>query len=357
MNPPNRLIHDEDGLNSGAWPVPVEALVTPTEFFFTRSHAAIPTIDAGTWRLEVGGLVDTPKSWSLEELVAGFPKREVVATLVCAGMRRNEFLALGPLPGELPWGPEPASTGVWEGVALCDVLEAAGLKETASHVEFVGLDQVERHGDVFGFGGSIDIEKAMSADVLLATALNGEPLTPQHGFPLRAVVPGWIGARSVKWLGKILARESPSRNYFQESAYRVQRQADPANPRDVTAGDELGAVPLNAVILEPLDADVVPAGLVHIRGWAIGSGGADVTQMEVSCDEGRTWTEGRLTARGTEWTWSLWEASVHLDPGTHTVIARASDAAGAEQPRTVEETWNVKGYVNNAWHRITLRSE
>ena len=113
-----RLIHDPDGLNTGIWPVGCEDPVTPVDLFFTRSHAAVPRIDPRTFRLEVGGLVHQPASFSLEELTRTFPRRQVTATLVCAGLRRNEFLRLGSLPGELPWGPEPASTGCWAGLGL-----------------------------------------------------------------------------------------------------------------------------------------------------------------------------------------------------------------------------------------------
>ncbi len=227
-----RLIHDADGLNTGVWPARCDHPVTPVDLFFTRSHAAVPRIDPRTWRLEVGGLVNRTTSFSLEELIRAFPRRHVTATLVCAGLRRNEFLRLGALPGELPWGPEPASTGGWTGLALGDLLQAVGVAERARYVEFLGLDQVERHGHEFGFGGSIDLTKALSAEVILATELNGAPLPPVHGFPLRAVVPGWIGARSVKWLGRITLLEEPSSNYFQSSAYRMQREINPLDPRD-----------------------------------------------------------------------------------------------------------------------------
>ena len=218
-----RLMHGSDGLNSGVWPVPTDRLITSTEHFFTRSHAPIPSIDVRTWRLEVGGLVARPRQFSLAELIREFPSHEVTATLACAGIRREEFLSLTLLPGELPWGPEPISTARWTGVSLAAVLEAAGVSSGARHVELVGVDQVERHGQTFGFGGSVDMIKALQGDVLLATGMNGAPLAPQHGYPLRALVPGWIGARSVKWLGRIHLLEKPSQNYFQAQAYRDQR--------------------------------------------------------------------------------------------------------------------------------------
>ncbi|HEX3234021.1 MAG TPA: sulfite oxidase [Gemmatimonadales bacterium] len=357
MNPTShRLVHDPEGLNTAAWPIGTDHLVTPIDLFFTRSHGPVPRIDSATWRLQVGGLVDRPRSFSLEEL-GTFPRREVTATLVCAGLRRDEFLTLGPLPGELPWGPEPVSTGRWSGVALRDILQAVGPADGASHVEFIGLDRVERQGEQFGFGGSIDLAKALSAEVLLADQLNGVPLPPAHGFPLRAVVPGWIGARSVKWLGNIRLSAEPSPNYFQSRAYRFQRQIDPSDARDVTAGVALSAVPLNAVILYPTAGQVVPAGEVVARGWAMGSEGRPVTAVELSADGGDTWAHAPISAGEKAWTWSFWEAALQLAPGCHALAVRATDSGGETQPPTLSATWNVKGYNNNAWHRVEIRAE
>jgi sulfite oxidase len=352
-----RLIHDEEGLNSGAWPVPAEVLITPTEHFFTRSHAPIPRIDAGSFAVSVDGLVEREMSFSLDDLAERFTETEVTATLICAGMRRAEFLTMGPLPGELPWGPEPASTGVWGGYKLCEILLAAGVRTDAAHVAFVGLDRVERRGETFGFGGSIDLKKAMSEEVILATRLNGQPLAPHHGYPLRAIVPGWIGARSVKWLDRITVLAEPSPNYFQSEAYRVQRSADPSNPRDVSAGQALSEVAVNAVILSPTQAAVVDAGRVHVRGWAVGSGGAKLQSVEVSVDGGASWRAARVSVPGTQWSWSLWEADVDLPPGEHMLAVRATDLSGSSQPDAIEATWNVKGYANNAWHRVTVHAK
>lgn len=349
-----RIVHDAEALNTGTLPtIAPNHFLTPVDHFFTRSHAAIPTIDARDWRLEVGGLVDRLRQFSLNDLEA-LPQRQLTATLVCAGLRRAELLSLAPMPGELPWGPEPASTGVWTGVMLADVLRAVGVSERARHVEFVGLDQVERHGHHFGFGGSIDLEKALNGDVLLATELNGAPLPPVHGYPMRVVVPGWIGARSVKWLGRITLQEEPSDNYFQSRAYRVQREINPSDPRDVSAGIALSGVPLNAVILEPAPDQAVAAGQVRIRGWAMGSAGQALTKVEVSPNEGRDWIPAQTLVEGTAWSWTFWEATALLPPGRHTLIARAVDRSGAMQPSSLQDTWNVRGYANNAWHRVEV---
>ena len=238
----SRLVHDPEGLNAATWPTPTHELITPADHFFTRSHAPTPDIDPRSWRLELTGLVDRPATFTLDELHDRYPAREVVSTMVCAGLRRSEFLTLGPLPGELPWGPEPVSTGRWGGIALGDLLRDVGVAAGARHVEFIGLDSVERLGQRFGFGGSIDLEKALSPEVLLASRLNDASLPPDHGFPLRTVVPGWTGARSVKWLGRIVVAADPSENYFQRKAYRVQRDINPRDVRDVTAGTALTAI-------------------------------------------------------------------------------------------------------------------
>lgn len=352
-----RLVHDPEGLNTAVWPMRADHFITPVDFFFTRSHAPAPTLDPATWQLEIDGLVHAPRRFSLDQLLRDFPHREVVATLVCAGLRRDEFLSVGPVAGELPWGPEAVSTGKWGGIALADVLRAVGVKDSARHVEFIGLDRVERHGEQFGFGGSVDLDKAMSREVLLASELNGAPLPPAHGFPLRAVVPGWIGARSVKWLGRITLRPDPSPNYFQSKAYRFQRERNPLDPRDVSGGTALSGVPLNAVIAQPGPNQVVASGRVEVRGWAMGSAGRQLTSIELSSNAGADWMEAQIVDGGEPWGWTLWRAQVELGPGNHTLAVRATDCSGASQPESVRATWNVKGYSNNAWHRVQVRAE
>jgi sulfite oxidase len=354
--PPTRLVHDPEGLNTAVWPMCPGELVTPVQSFFTRSHAPTPALDPATWRLQVSGLVDRPASFTLAELAERFPRREVTATLMCAGLRRDEFLTIGPLPGELPWGPEPVSTGCWRGFPLAEVLRTVGVGADAKHVEFIGLDSVERLGQRFGFGGSIELDKALGDEVLLATELNDAPLPPDHGFPLRAVVPGWIGARSVKWLGRVNVSAEASQNYFQARAYRMLESTNPREPRDITAGVALTEVPLNAVILEPLAGAIVPAGPVRVRGWAMGPGMREVAAVDVSMTGGRRWIRAEIVARSAGWTWSLWEATLDLPPGHHVLMARATDGDGNTQPPVVGDTWNVKGYNNNAWHRVAVQA-
>ncbi len=353
----DRLYHGTDGLNSGARQAGLaDGPVTPIEQFFSRSHAAPPTIDLASWRLIVDGMVEQPQSLSFAELQQ-LPRREVMATLLCAGLRRDELLSFAPLPGELPWGPEPASTGRWGGVSLRDVLLASGLLPEVQHIEFTGLDAVDRHGQRFGFGGSITRDKALEPEVLLAFELNGQPLSPTHGFPVRTLVPGWIGARSVKWLGRISASAARSTNYFQTHAYRVQRESDAAHPGDVTGGVAIDEITLNSVMLDPSPGERLAAGPVVLRGWAIGTGACAISAVECSTDGGAQWHAATLDAVRDRWTWTRWEATVVLAAGHHSLIVRAVDETGARQPSDVADVWNVKGYLNNAWHRVAITAE
>jgi sulfite oxidase len=234
------------------------------------------------------------------------------------------------------------------------VLQAAGADPEARHVEFTGLDEVERHGATFGFGGSITMDKALGDEVLLATEQDGVPLQPAHGFPLRALVPGWIGARSVKWLGRITVRREPSENYFQTRAYRVRRDPDPARPTDVRDGTPLSVMNLNSVITAPSPDVTLAAGPVVLRGWAVGAEGAPVTAVECSADGGATWRAAEFAAPAQRWSWTQWQCTIDLPPGRHELTVRAHDGTGVAQPRSPRETWNAKGYMNNAWHHVAV---
>jgi sulfite oxidase len=346
---------DADGLNAGPPPWILTDAITPTGLFFTRSHAPVPTIDPAAYRLKVSGMVRHPMELSLADL-AKLPHRDQSATLICAGLRRSELEAVRPVPGELPWGAEPVANGQWSGVSLREILAQAEVTGPATHVEFIGLDRVERGGKVFGFGGSVPIEKAMGSEVLLADRLNGAPLPAEHGFPVRALVPGYYGARSVKWLGEIVVREGASLNYFQAQAYRVLATPDSTDPRDVRSGTELGELALNSVISVPSSGAKLRPGKFFTYGWAIGPGGETPAKVELSLDGGGSWQEAQIMVPEDKgaFSWRHWRAVVELTPGSHTLVVRAFDARGRGQPAELAEVWNVKGYANNAWHRITI---
>lgn len=353
---PDLLVRNADPFNGGPGPERLErSFLTPKEHFFVRNHGDVPRVDASSFRLTVNGRVRRPLRFSLEE-IQRLPKVKVAATLQCAGNRRLEMMAVAPIPNELGWGTEAISTAEWGGIPLRDLLAAVEVEPDARHVAFTGLDETERHGHRFCFGGSIPLDKALHPEVLLAYEMNGEPLPPVHGAPLRVVVPGYIGARSVKWLSTVTLQEEPSDNYFQAKAYRLFPPHMGPDSVDWDSGLMLGEMAVNSVITSPQDGQTVAAGEVTVRGWAAAGGGRSVARVDLSADGGRTWTVAALDSdphRG-PWTWRLFEAKLTLGPGTHEIVCRAWDSAAQTQPENPAHVWNFKGYMNNAWHRVRV---
>ncbi len=355
---PAFIVRTHDPLNGGPPPDLIDcADQTPTDLFFVRNHGSIPAIDPAGYRLEVDGMVGRALSLSLRDLQTRFAPVTVAATLACAGNRRDELLAVAPIPGEVAWGAEAISNASWTGAPLAEVLRAAGVRPGAAHVAFGGLDEVERQGRRFGFGGSIALEQALGGDVLLAYAMNGEPLPATHGFPLRAVVPGSIGARSVKWLARITAQAAPSDNYFQAHAYKLFPADTRAETADWDAALMLGEQSLTSVICHPGPGACLPAGRVQVGGYAYAGGGRQIARVELSADGGASWAGAELLAAGSRWAWRRWRAEVELAPGPHELVVRAWDTAANRQPADPRELWNFKGYMNNSWHRVGVLAE
>ena len=292
-------------------------------------------------------------SLSLQTLREAFRERTVTATLQCAGNRRAGLIAIRDIPGEAPWGPGATGTATWTGVALADVLALAGPLGDASHVGFEGADLCPEVEPVQRFGGSIPLNKASRSEVLLAWAMNGEPLAPVHGAPLRVVVPGYIGARSIKWLERIELRSEPWPGYFQQVVYRLV-------PADGTPGPgvgmPLGLIALNSAVLSPVDGATVPAGPVTVRGYAFAGGDRHVARIDVSTDSGSGWSQAQLLDDLGRWAWRQWEITLALEPGEHEILVRAWDSSAATQPEHETTLWNPKGYVNNAQPRIRVRA-
>lgn len=354
---PDFIVHQQHPLNGNA---PLlflaQEFITPNDLFYVRNHGNIPVIDPLNYRLTVDGLVRKPLTLTMKELQENFPKVEVTSTMQCAGNRRIELAEVSSISGEILWGAGAISTAKWAGIRLRDVLIAAGFDRKAHHIAFTGLDQIERLNQTFGFGGSISTQKALMPETILAYEMNGQPLAPLHGFPLRVIVPGFIGARSVKWLKHIAVQVEPSDNYFQQRAYKLfPADVNPDNV-DWTQGIMLAENSLNAVICYPSAGDELPVGQLSVLGYAVGDGHSTVERVEVSTDDGFRWTKATfLTGSADVWTWRLWEAMVNITPNTTRIMARATDTAGNSQPRDTQEIWNFKGYSNNAWHRVSVR--
>lgn len=330
-----------------------DTFLTPDARFFVRNHGPVPTLAADSFLLVIDGLVRTPLQLSLASLRADYVAHEVVAALQCAGNRRTELLQLGEIPDELPWDQSAIGNAAWRGVRLRDLLQAAGLLPEAEHIAFLGCDEVLKDGINVGFGGSIPVSKALEADTLLACEMNGAPLSPDRGYPLRVIVPGYYGARSVKWVTHIRAQHGPSENYFQTRAGRhFSPDATPENA-DWENAPMLGEMPLTAAICTPLDGSHLASGPLRLSGYALSASGP-IERVEFSLDDGQSWQVAELIADSSRWSWVLWQAEIALSSGNYAVLVRAWDCSEKPQPKHLEEVWNFKGYANHAWHRIHI---
>ncbi len=347
------VVHEEQPFNAESGLAALADALTDTNAFYVRGHGDVPDIDPATWRLRVHGAVERELGLSLTTLREAFQEREVTATLQCAGNRRAGLTAIRDIPGEAPWGPGATGTATWTGVALADVLALAVPLREAEHVGFVGADLAPEAAPAQCFGGSVPLEKATRPEVLLAWAMNGEPLPPVHGAPVRVVVPGYIGARSVKWLEQIEVRTTPWPGYFQHVVYRLL-------PEDGTpgagAGMPLGLVALNSDVVTPADGETVAAGPLEVRGYAFAGGERYVARVDVSLDGGGTWAAAELLDDLGPWAWRQWRIVLDLAPGDHEIVVRAWDSSAATQPENAATLWNPKGYVNNARPRVRVRA-
>ncbi|MGE5695431.1 MAG: sulfite oxidase [Candidatus Sericytochromatia bacterium] len=355
---PDMVVHEESPFNAEP---PRKALaespITALAAFYARNHGPIPDIDADAWRLTVHGLAGEPISYSLAELRSGFTAHTVIATLQCAGNRRAGYNLVRPIPGEDPWGPAATSTARWRGVRLADVLDPVAQpgrqpgRRDRVHVAFTGADVSALADPPQRFGGSIPLAKALSPEVLLAWAMNDEPLARVHGAPVRLVVPGYIGARSIKWVTTVQLQRFPSDNYFQATAYRiVPPDAEPGPGKGIS----LSSVALNCDILTPDDGEHVAAGALRVAGYAFAGDGRGIARVDVSTDGGSSWQQAELAPQVSRWAWRLWHLTIDATPGPLHLTARAWDSIGATQPESPAPLWNPKGYANNSWAHIDV---
>jgi sulfite oxidase len=336
-------------------PVLAGAEMTALDAFYCRNHGPFPEIAPEQWCLTVDGMVGKPLTLTYGELTSGFTEHSVVATLACAGNRRAELLKVRPIPGKDPWAHGAISTAEWRGARLADVLDAAGAQHDDDlHVAFSAPDMAPEAVPVQSYGSSIPLSKAMSEEVLLAWEMNSEPLPRVHGGPVRVVVPGYIGARSVKWITGITVQPVPSENYFQASDYSIlPPDADPNNAAP-GEGISLSSLSLNCDILVPVDDAEIPAGALTIHGYALAGDGRGIGRVDVSVDEGRTWRQADLEPATSQWAWRLWSITVEAQPGPTSLTARAWDDTGVTQPESPAHLWNPRGYANNAWAHVKV---
>jgi DMSO/TMAO reductase YedYZ molybdopterin-dependent catalytic subunit len=331
--------------NSG---LPLEALaydVTPVGLHYTLSHFDVPRLDEPGFRLAVGGCVARPLALSLVE-IRQLPARTLRVTLECAGNGRG---LMRPRYPSMPWLYEGVGTADWTGTPLRHVLEQAGLGPDAADVAFLGADRGFDRGAEHDYGRSLKPADALGDDVLLAYAMNGAPLLPQHGFPLRLIVPGWYGMASVKWLARIDVLERPFDGLQQAIGYHYRKVAgDPGVPVTYARVKSLIAPP--GIPDWYTRRRLVERGTVRLAGRAWSGAGVAIARVEVAVDG--AWRDAAVEPQAERFAWQAWRHDWDATPGEHELACRATDATGATQP--LEPDWNTNGLGNNAVHRIQV---
>ncbi len=327
--------------------IPLEALrynLTPAGLHYLLVHFDIPYVDASAWRLHVGGKVPRVIELALDE-IRSRPRKTIPVTLECAGNGRARLL---PRPISQPWLNEAVSTAEWTGTPLAGLIQETGLEPGAVELVFTGADHGVEKGYEHDYARSLTVAEAMRRDVLLAYEMNGRPLEPQHGFPLRLIVPGWYGMTHVKWLTRIEAVAEPFKGYQQAVAYFYKQTPD-------EPGEPVTRIRPRALMVPPGFADFLTRrrtldhGLVEIVGRAW-SGLGSISRVEFAVDG--HWTEARLDEPAGQFAWRRWSAGWDASPGEHVLSCRATDSAGNTQPS--EQPWNYQGMGNNLIQNVEI---
>ncbi len=305
--------------------------IVPNEHFFIRNHFPVPQVVESNWKLTVEGHVERPFELSYAE-ICELASEEVTMTLECAG---NSRIFLEPKVAGLQWEQGAVGNAIWKGVPLAAILERAGIRKGAVEVVLEGADNGEitkepKSPGKIHFARSLPLPKAISREVILAHTMNGERLPPAHGFPIRAIVPGWYAMASVKWLRRIVVTDKPFRGYFQTSDYTYWERREELPIQLLPVGE----MEVKAEIARPASREVIPADSFYkIRGaaWA---GEFEVTGVEISMDGGDTWEPANVHGKPEPYAWRLWDYNwkTPATPGSQILMARATDAAGNIQP-------------------------
>jgi DMSO/TMAO reductase YedYZ molybdopterin-dependent catalytic subunit len=328
--------------------MPLESLrydITPAGLHYILVHFDIPALDAASWRVRIGGMVATPLELSLDD-IRSRPRADVTVTMECAG---NGRALMSPRSISQPWVNGAVGNAVWSGTPLSGILDEAELDSSAVELVFWGADRGVQNDVEQTYARALTIDEARRPDVILAYEMNGSPLLPQHGYPLRLLVPGWYGMTSVKWLTSIEAVREPFAGFQQADAYRYQRDAD-------DPGERVTRIRVRSLMVPPGIPDfltrrrILDAGLVALEGKAW-SGVAPVAGVQVGIDG--DWHDADMgPAPRDPYAWRAWSYAWDAQRGEHTLSCRATDAAGNVQP--LEAPWNVQGMGNNAVQVVSV---
>lgn len=320
--------------------------MTPIGLHYLLVHFDVPYVPtAADWTLSIGGHVDRPQRFTLDDL-RQFPQSTLRVTLECAG---NGRAGVSPRWKSQPWHHEAVGTAEWTGTPLKLLLERAGLLPSAREVVFYGKDRGIDAGIEHDYGRSLTPSQALNGDLLLAWAMNGAPLLPQHGFPLRLVVPGWYGMASVKWLDRIEVIDRLFDGFQQVGTYIYRETAD-------EQGRPVTAIRVKSLMAPPGIPDwysrrrLVEQGPVELFGRAWSGSGVPIRRVEVAIDG--TWRDAALEPGSSRYAWSAWRARWQATPGDHELMCRATDANGETQP--IEPRFDRGGFGNNGVHRVQV---
>jgi sulfane dehydrogenase subunit SoxC len=329
--------------------MPLEGLqydVTPLGMHYVLIHFDIPHVDETMWRLRIDGMVSPTLSLSLDD-IRSRPRVSAPVTIECAGNGRAKMV---PRPKSQPWLDEAVGTSEWTGTPLGPVLQEAGMLEDAVEVLLAGLDRGQQGQIEQWYERALPVQDALRPEVLLAYELNGIPLPPQHGFPVRLIVPGWYGMTHVKWLQRITVLDEPFWGYQQNVFYRIAQNDDDPGVQLTRMYPRSLMVPPGIPVFETRERLARP-GPFTLRGRAW-SGWGPIARVEVSVDGGASWAEARLDSPVGTHAWVGWSFPWEATEGRHEVLSRATDGSGNIQP--LEPRWNVKGVANNAVQRVVV---
>jgi len=322
--------------------------ITPTGMHYLLIHYDIPQIDASTYELQIKGLVNKPRSFTLDE-IKKYPQVTFPVTLECAGNGRNTMKPR--YYTHVPWGLQAMGTSMWTGTPLKNIIsECGGLKNDAKELLFTGRDKGIQGHEVQYFQRSLSIDDALRDEVILAWEMNGQPLNPQHGFPLRLIVPGWYGFTSVKWLDNI---EGISERF---DGHQMKAYSYVTDPKDLV-GERMKLTKVRSVMVPPGFPDfftrartlIEGTTTLHGRAWA---GRKFITRVEVSTDSGKTWKDAVLEKPIGTFAWVGWSFNWNATKGKYTLLSRATDSEGNVQPEY--QTWNSYGMANTSCQRVDV---
>lgn len=340
----------------------VTSFLTPEKYFYVRNHLPVPEIDVKSYELEFVN-EKNKKSITLKlDDLKKYKRYTITAAIMCGGNRRSEMMSIKAVKG-LRWGQSAVGNATWTGVKLADVLKDLGVDVNENdHVHFEGLDTDPTYTP---YAASIPLAKAMDprGDVLLAFEMNGKPLTRDHGYPLRVVVPGVVGARNVKWLGKVTISPLESDSHWQQKDYKGFSPSSDWDNAEWEKSPAIQNMPVTSAICTPRDGEQVKVknGLIELKGYAWSGGGNRIVRVDITTDEGKTWhvadIEQTEEAPGRHWGWSLWSIKVPIEGSAKevSVWAKAVDSNYNVQPERFENIFNFRGVLSNAYHRIKLK--